>query len=185
AVLAAANADAQVPPPPPPSPLIYEAPAAADIRSFSPPDNSFRADFPGEPKVTEKESGDLKIRTFRVYRKGSNSVIEINEFSRDISAEDGAVFGLIREGFLKKRDVQITSEKDIELDGYLGKEFVIDDGYVHRVVRVFVADRRTYEIHSDATNWHILTKYNPEVVAKFEEDTARFFKSFRLAKSKP
>ena len=175
---------AQQAPPPPPPPLIYEAPATTDIKSFTAADKSFTADFPGKPEVDEKMMGNGKVYSFRVYRKGSNSVIGITEFMDDLSSESERVFKVVRERMQKRPDTKIVSEKEAKLGGYTGKEFVIDDGFVHRISRVFIVRQRIYEIYVDVTNWHILTRHNPEIVAAFEKEAVRFFDSFHLTETK-
>ena len=179
-VIAAAAQDG-----PPPPPLIYAPPAAADIQTFSSSDKSFTASFPGKPEVEEKMMGNAKVSSIRVYRKGSNSVIGITDFMRDISANSEQVFKMVRERMVAKGDAKIVSEKDVKLDTYAGKEFVIDSGMVHRISRVFVVRERIYEIYIDVTNWQILTDHNPKVVSEFDKEATRFLDSFQLAKTKP
>jgi len=169
---------------PPPPALIYAPPTVTEIQSFTSADKSFSVAFPGKPEVEEKMMGNAKVSSFRVYRKGSNSVIGITDFLRDISANSERAFKMVRERMLAKGDAKLISEKDVTVDGYAGKEFVTDSGSTHRVSRVFVVRERIYEIYVDAVNWDILTKDLPNVVAAFEKETARFFASFHLTQPK-
>jgi hypothetical protein len=180
-ILAAAVATLAQTQGPPPPPLIYAPPAASDMKSFTAADKTFSANFPGTPEVEEKMMGNGKVYSFRTYRKGSNSVIGITEFGRDVSRDPEPVFKMIRERILRKPNVNITSEKDVKLETFAGKEFVIEDGFVHRISRVYLVRERIYEIYVDATNWHILKAHNPAVVLSFEKEASRFFDSFRLA----
>jgi hypothetical protein len=166
----------------PPSPVLYSAPAASEIQTFTAPDKSFSASFPGKPEVEEKMMGNAKVSSFRVYRKGSNTVIGITDFMRDISGNPERVFKMVRDRMLLKPDSKIASEKDIKLDSHAGKEFVIDSGYVHRISRVFIVRERIYEVYIDVTNWNILA---PTVVSSFEKEATRFLDSFRLVQSNP
>ena len=167
---------------PAPAPLLYSAPAASEIETFTAPDKSFSASFPGKPEVEEKMMGNAKVSSFRVYRKGSNTVIGITDFMRDISGYPERVFKTVRDRMLLKPDTKIVSEKDIKLDSYVGKEFVIDSGPVHRISRVFIARERIYEVYIDVTNWNIL---RPIAVSSFEKEATRFLDSFLIAPSKP
>ena len=128
--------------------------------------------------------GNAKVSSFRVYRKGSNSVIGITDFLRDISGNSERAFKMVRERMLAKGDAKLISEKDVAVDGYAGKEFVIDSGSTYRISRVFVVRERIYEIYVDVVNWDILTKDLPNVGTAFEKETARFFASFRLTQPK-
>lgn len=171
----------ELPPPPsrrnPPPPLIYTAPLYEEIEEFSSLDKSFIASFPGKPKVEERDLGAAKTATYRVYRKGSNSTVNITEYREDLSSRTDEAFKLIREGIRNTPRSRIEAETEIELDGRKGKEFRIDLTMQYRIVRIFIVGKRVFEIQSDVTNWHIIGEKTKE---EWRKETDRFFSSFRI-----
>lgn len=172
---------AQTPPPPPP-PLIYEAPEKSELKEFVSEDKSFQITFPGVPKITKQETGSGTITNYRVYRQGSNSIVNTIEFGGDVEINEEKIYELVRSSVAKTPKSTIQVEKDFQIDGKTGKEFEILRDYHFEKVRILIAGKRIYEIKSDVTNWHILSKYNNDKAIEFAEETRRFFDSFKLNK---
>lgn len=166
-------------PGPPPAPLIYKAPQPSDLRKFTPSDNSFSAEFPSEPKLEEKDLGAAITRTYKVYRSGSNSVISVTEYKEDLPVSIEEAFRLIRQGILTEPRSLMDGESDIDLNGFNGREYRINLDLRYRIVRIFIVDRRIFEIQSDITNWHIILD---DVKAAWRKETDRFFSSFKILK---
>ncbi len=92
------------------------------------------------------------------------------------------VYEVVKTNLLKLPKSTIEAEKDIEISGIAGKEFDVLQDYDFQKVRILIVGRRIYEIKSDVTNWHILTKSYPGKVADFKSETERFFASFKPLK---
>jgi hypothetical protein len=176
----ALTVSAQAPPPPPPPPLIYKAPGKSDFKEFISEEKNFQIVFPGAPKITKQESENGTVTSYQVYREGSNSIVGITEFKYDLEKNRERIYEIMKAAFLKSPKTKIESEKDIQLNGLPGKEFNLLSDFQYQRTRIFIVGERIYEIRNDVTNWHILTKYNKEKVDDFNNETERFFNSFKF-----
>ncbi|MCY7345910.1 MAG: hypothetical protein LH614_06775 [Pyrinomonadaceae bacterium] len=168
--------------PPPPAPLIYKAPEKSILEEFIPEDKSFQITFPGVPKITKQEIANGKATNYRVYRQGSNSIL--NTIDYDFALNDAAkIYEVVKANLLKIPKSTIEAEKDIKIDGISGKEFDVLQDYQFQKIRILIVGKRIYEIRNDVTNWHILSEYDKDKVAEFENETTRFFNSFKSLKS--
>lgn len=173
---------AQSPPPPPP-PLIYSAPAKSELKEFVSEDKTFQITFPGVPKIAKEKINDGNFTGYSVYRQGSNSIVNTVDYDFEVEGQSEKVFENIRASFLQISKTTIEAEKDIEVDNVSGKEFDVLQDYNYQKIRILIVGKRIYELRNDVTNWHILSKFNKEKVAEFEEETKRFFASFKILKS--
>ena len=170
------------PPPPPPPPLIYKAPAIGELKEFVSEDKTFQITFPGVPKVFKQEISGAKIVNYGLYRQGSNSVVNAYDYEYELSDSE-KIYQIVRDNLLKVPNTKIESEKDIKVGDLAGKEFDVLRDFNFQKIRILVSGSRLYEIKSDVTNWHILSKYNQEKVADFRNETERFFASFKILKA--
>ena len=111
--------------PPPPPPLIYNSPAKSDLKEFIPEDKSFQITFSGIPTKTEKEVEKNLITTYKVYRQGSNSLVNVIEFEDNVEDIKDKIYELARNSYLKQPKSKIEAEKDIQLDGRPAKVFEV------------------------------------------------------------
>jgi hypothetical protein len=162
---------------PPPPPLIYSAPKDVDIKEFVSEEGKFKVSFAGAPKVEKNQTSEAITTNYKIYRQGSNSVVATNDFSIDLESIKDKFFELVKTNILKNTKAKITEEKEIQIDGKTGKEFVVDYGMTNLRIRILPVGKRVYEINSDVTNWHIIGEKTKK---EFEKETERFFNSFRL-----
>lgn len=164
---------------PPPPPLIYNAPDKSVLREFVSDDKTFQITFPGVAEVTKNESPDGNVLTHRVYRKGSNSIVNVLDYEVDLSDKE-KIYEAIKSSLLKNRDSTIQAEKGIKIGGLDARQFDVLRGSTFQKVALLIVGKRLYEIKTDVTNWQILSDYEKDKVVDFETETARFFASFRL-----
>jgi hypothetical protein len=178
-------------PPPPPAPLIYKAPEKSELKEFLSDDSKFQVTFPGEPKITKQEFENGFIITYRVYRQGSNSIVSVIEYKNNVEDKreeiiehyKNTIFNIPNKVYSSTfPPPKITEEKDFQLEGIKGKEFAFESNMQFTKVRLLFVGKKVYEIKSDVTNWHILTKHVKDKVADFEQETKRFFDSFKFLK---
>ena len=165
-------------PPPPPAPLIYTAPGKNELKEFIADDKTFSITFPGTPKVSTETAENAKVTIYRVYRSGSNSIVNTADFNFELENNKEKIYETIKNTYLKIPKSSLVAENDFEFDGKKGKEFEILQDYTFLIIRVLIAGTRIYELRSDVTNWHIISKYNKDKVAEFKNETRRFFASF-------
>ncbi len=168
------------PPPPPSAPLIYKAPGASDLKDFVSEDKTFQATFPGVLKITKQEIENGFVTSYRVYRFGSNSIVNALDFNVDLEQRKEKIVENIKNSFLKLPKTTIEAERDFQIDGKTGKEFDVLQDFKYQRVRILVVGARVYEIKSDATNWHIIGDATKK---QFFAETERFFNSFKHLKS--
>lgn len=166
-------------PPPPPAPLIYKSPEKKDLQEYTASNKSFKAIFPGTPQVSENKEKISTSISYSVKRMGSLSLVLINEF--DVNTEDklSYVFESVKSGLIKQ-NLKIENEKDIKIDGIVGKEFSASDALTFQKARIFATGKRIYIILSDVTNWQILNNFHKDKVEEFNNETDRFFNSFKI-----
>jgi len=168
---------------PPPAPLIYRAPEKSELKEFTSEDTAFQITFPGVPKTSEQEISNGNVTNYRVYRQGSNSIVNTIDYNFELESNMEKIYETVKANLLKVPKSTVEAEKDIKVDGKVGKEFNVLQDYQFQKIRILIVGKRIYEIRSDVTNWHILSKYNKEKVVDFENETERFFSSFKLNKS--
>lgn len=169
--------------PPPPAPLIYKAPQKTDLNEFVSEDNTFQITFPGVPKITKQEIPNGTVTNYRVYRQGSSSVVNAIDYNFELENQKEKIYEIVKNNLLKAPKAAIGAERDIIISGTAGKEFDVLQDYQFQTIRVLIIGRRIYEIKSDVTNWHILSKYNKDKAVDFENETRRFLDSFKSIKS--
>ncbi|MBA2335023.1 MAG: hypothetical protein H0V90_08810 [Blastocatellia bacterium] len=146
---------AQTPAPPPP-PLIFSKPDPSEVFEYTAEDNSFKATFPGKLSLSDQVLDKAFIRRYRVYRKGSNSIIGVTTFKTKVSEKYSKIFSAIRESLAKLPKTSIVVDKDIKFGGKTAHEFEILSDFQYRRIRIFVIGAQIFEIQSDVTNWHII-----------------------------
>ncbi len=167
------------PPPPPPPPLIYEPPTTDDFVDFMADDGSFTATFPGEPTKSVEKQVQATITTYRVYRKGSNSIVGMTSLSADMTSQSDQLFSAIRAAIGQRQRTKIIAERDIELGGFMGREFEVDYGLRYGITRVYITGATAIEIQCDVANWSLLSD---KVKADWRTEANRFFSSFIINK---
>lgn len=165
-----------------PPPIIYKAPEKVEIREFFADDRSFQAAFPGVPNVSRQELENGSFTNFRVYRAGSNSVVNISVFNFDLETDRDKIYEFVRGNFLKTPNSRIETEKDISIGGKPAKEFEILRALQFQKTRILVSGSRVFEMTSDVTNWHLLSNLTKK---EFFDETERFFSSFKLGAGTP
>ncbi len=165
---------------PPPRALIYNAPDTKELKEFTSTENNFKAIFPGIPKVNKQDWEKVSVTSFRIYRQGSNTILNVYEFKNDLEQIKEKGYELLKTSLLKTPDAKFEAERDVQTNGIGAKEFDFLVGLQFQRIRVLIVGNRVYELKNDVTNWHILSKYNKEKVADFERETTRFFESFKL-----
>lgn len=175
-------AQKQLPPPPPPAPLIYNAPDKGELKEFLSEDKTFQITFPGVPKINKQATEEAAFMNYLVYRTGSHSIINTADFNFEIESIKEKFYETYKSNLLKSPKTTVQAERDVKIDGRDGKEFDVLSDYQFQKVRILIVGRRAYELKSGVTNWQILSKYNKEKVADFENETARFFNSFKHLK---
>lgn len=163
-------------PAPPPPPLIYSPPASSEIEDFTPTTKLFSARFPGKPSESNRNVNDAVITTYRVYRKGSNSVVAVTETMTLLANRSEEAFRLIKES-IEQNGGKIERESEIVVGDWTGKEFGFRQDLGFRRLRVFIVGARILEIQSDVTNWHIISD---KVKDEWNKETQRFFDSFKI-----
>lgn len=169
-------------PPPPPAPLIYKAPNASDLRNFVSEDKTFQITFPGIPKISKQEIPNGNVTSYRVYRQGSNSIVNTIDYNFELENNAERIYENVRTTLLKVPKSTIEAERDVKIGDMSGKEFDVLQDYQFQKIRILIVAKRIYEIKSDVTNFHILSKYNREKITDFKNETERFFASFKLSK---
>lgn len=167
----------------PPAPLIYQAPDKTALKEFTSPETNFSAVFPGVPKVVKRDMDPAQVTVFSVARTGSSSTVTVFEFQNDLEDSRERTFELFKGSLLKSAKLKLEAERNVQFNGKAAKEFDISEDLMFYKVRLIVSGNRIYELKTDVTNWHILTKYNQDRVIAFENETKRFFESFRLLES--
>ena len=170
---------AQSPPPPPPPPLIYKAPEKTILQEFVSSNKDFKAIFPGTPQIKEEKLENGSFTMYRIYRQGSNSIVNVSESVTDIEKQKDKVYEMARANFLKEPRTKIESEKDVSNSGITGKEFSVTDNFTYRKVRFFITGKKVYEIINDVTNWHVIGEKTKK---EYFDETDRFFDSFKILK---
>lgn len=168
--------------PPPPKPLIYKAPLNSDLKEFVSEDKTFQITFPGTPLASQQEIDNGKVVSYRVYRQGSNSVVNVVNYNFEL-ADKEKTYEAIKANVLKIPKSTVEAEKEVEINGLKAKEYDVSVDYHFLKIRVFIVGNRIYELRSDVTNWHILSKHSQEKVLEFKNETERFFNSFKVLKS--
>ena len=166
--------------PPPPAPLIYKAPNTSDLKDFVSEDKTFQATFPGTPKITKQEVENGFVTSYRVYRYGSNSIVNVLDYNSDLENYKEKIFENIKNSFIKSPKTTIQAERDFQFKEKTGKEFDVLQDFNYQRVRLLVVGTRVYELISDATNWHIIGEVTKK---QFFAETERFFNSFEHLKS--
>ena len=166
-----------------PPPLIYSAPEKSELKEFTAEDNTFQVTFPGIPKIAEQKITDGNITSYSTYRKGSNSIVNTIEYDFDVENQSKKIFENIKNTLLETPKLTIRAERNINFDGFSGKEFDVLQDYQYQKIRILIIGKRIYELRSDVTNWHILNQYQKEKIIEFEEETKRFFSSFKIKNS--
>lgn len=167
-------------PPPPPPPLIYKAPEKSELKDFVADDKTFRATFPGVPQFSRQKSESAVVTNYRVYRKGSNSVVTVIDFDYDVEGAREKIYENERNHFLKLPNTVVQAERDFQTDGRTGREFDVLQNYFFHKIRVLVVGARVYEIKTDATNLHVVGEKTKK---EFADETDRFFNSFKHLKA--
>ncbi len=173
---------AQAPPPPPP--LIYKAPEKTDFKEFISEDKTFQITFAGAPKVTNQTLEYGALTSYRVYKQSSNSivnVIELNKGQEQLENNKQKFYDLIGGQFLKVPKTTIEAEKAVQIAGEIGKELDILQDYEYTKIRILIVGNRIYQLQNDVTNWHII---NDSTKKAYNNETQRFFDSFKLIKDK-
>lgn len=165
---------AQSPLPPPP-PLIFSKPDPSEIFEYSAEDKSFKASFPGKPIQSNQFVDGVPITSYRMYRKGSNSIVGVTTSRTDLSMKSAQRYSAVRELLLKLPKTSITVDKAIESNGKTAHEFEVLSDFHYRRIRIFVVGPQIFEIQSDVTNWHII---GDKVKTAWREESDRFFNSF-------
>lgn len=176
---------------PPPPPLIWATPSETEIKEFVSKDLGFKISFPGNPKLETKQVDGVDESFFKVYRKGSNSIVRIFAYKKKVEKFRDEIVKNYRDSIMnspppyfgaKFPKPEIISENEFNLGKHKGIEFVYKFDLSFAKVRLLFVDKRVYEIKSDVTNWHILTQSYPKKVDEFDKETKRFFDSFQLIK---
>ncbi len=174
------DSNRSAPPPPPPAPLIYKAPEKSDFKDFVSEDGTFQITFPGVPKLTKQELENGILTNYRVYRQGSNSIVNTIDFIFDVETNKEKIYENYKINLLKTPKTTVEAERDFQIEGKTGKEFDVRLDFYYQKIRIFVVGTRVYEIKSDATNWHII---NDATKKQFFSETDRFFNSFKSLKT--
>lgn len=167
------------PPPPPPPPLIYEPPSTSDFVDFMADDGFFTVTFPGEPTKKVEKQGQATMTSYRVYRKGSNSIVGTTSLAADMTGNSDQLFSAIREAIGQRQRTKIVAERDIELRGFIGREFEVDYGLRYGIIRIYLSGAKVIEIQCDVTNWSLLSD---KVKSEWRTEANRFFSSLIINK---
>ena len=177
-------------PPPPPPPLIWEPPAATDLSEFSDTQSGFKVVFPGVPKKETVQSGELTNITAKLYRKGSNTSVAILRFPESIEVKKALIFESYKNhlgDLLERQDrpaagrsIEILFDRKLKIGGIEGREIGFSSGFHFVHFAVFARGNVLFELKSDVTNWHILSKHKPERAAEFTSEASRFINSVQF-----
>nr|HQU84902.1 hypothetical protein [Pyrinomonadaceae bacterium] len=169
-------------PPPPPPPLIFSAPTAANIKEFRAESFGFKSDFPGIPQNVEEKLKVGKGNVFKSRFTGADYLVRVIEFDFNVekSVDSSQIFEIFKTKYLDDPSNEIVSEKTVTFNGKNAKEFEVKDTFYFNKVKVIINEDRIYEIFINVTNWHILSKYNPEKVKEFQNEADRFHSSFQF-----
>lgn len=177
-------------PPPPPPPLIYSAPQDADFKEFISKDAGFSISFPGTPDSKVVQGEGFVLTYFKTRRKGSNSIVTLIEYKKNVAEKADKIIERYRETILNhpltigksQYPSKITRDNEINSGGFIGREIEYVSDLEFTKIRLLFSGKRVYEIKTDVTNWHILNQFHKEIVADFEKESARFFNSFKIIK---
>ncbi|HEY0657795.1 MAG TPA: hypothetical protein VGD05_04950 [Pyrinomonadaceae bacterium] len=153
------------------------------MKDFVSEDKTFQITFPGIPKITKQEMENAAVTSHRIYRQGSNSIVNVYDYGFEIEGQKDKILETVKNNLLKKPKSTIESEKDIEIGGLTGKELQVLQDYQFQIIRILITGKRIYELKNDVTNWHILSKFNNDKVEEFKVETRRFFDSFKIIQS--
>lgn len=163
------NARLNAPPPP-----IPPAPKASEFKPYKSPNDLFRVNFPGEPKVIDAGPSipdkmledkwtrvELKPRIYSVrYKHYETDRDPAEELQHQIDLQVGQTL----EG-------KVTDSKDVKLKGHPGKEVVIIDDDKARRVKLIIHGKDVYQVFIDLP-----------VAEVNGEDAKAFIESFELLK---
>jgi hypothetical protein len=164
----------------PPRALIYQAPDKTSFQEYSSPEKNFSIVFPGVPKVDKRDLDRAQVTIFSVARSASQSTVTVFEFQGDLEDSREQTFELFRSSLQKSAKLKIEAERNILFDGKAAKEFDLSENLTFIKIRIIVSGNRIYEIKTDVLGWQNLNQFNKARAAEFENESKRFFDSFKL-----
>lgn len=174
-------------PPPPPPPLIYSAPSAAEIKEFVETQYKFKVSFPAIPDKVLRTEGNVTQVVYTARRKGSNSSVAVVIFPADMTSHADRMYEAYKSDLAKlsvggkwasSGKSVVTLDRELTVNGTEGREFGYESDLHFTHVAIFVKGNLFFEVKTDVTNWHILTKWHPDIVREFNSESARFIASF-------
>lgn len=131
----------------------------------------FRAIFPREPDIGNQGTGNSAMRGLKVIDAKVHWFVLYADFDRLIIGESQ-----IREHYqqsleaLVNRGTRVVKHTDVNLNGRLGLELILQDKSKVGFMRVFVVDRRVYTLDVD--------QMRSDLPEKIPADVQEFFDSF-------
>jgi len=160
--------------------LLVAVPALAadswqEFRSF---EGGFAVQLPGPPKVTADppDANGVSSHSFLVDRDKTAYMVGYDQYPAGKLAvlDPVRVLDVSRDDLIKGREVTLTEDRPLKLEGHPGRElvFVAKDGFT-QMVRLYVVGDRLYQTLSGGPKGHEKT---PEA--------KRFHDSFHLIRTK-
>jgi hypothetical protein len=143
-------------------------------------EEGFRILFPGEPKrsVGQAEGKDGPVPNVRyevVNRNGyfNFSHADFDAMQHQNAAELRVNYDFLRDGILTTMNAELLRENEIKTDGHLGREFTMKKDNELILYRVFIIDKRQYQLIT-------AVKLSNKQVGEFENASTKFFESFHI-----
>jgi hypothetical protein len=117
--------------------------AQGDVwREYRRDDLGFRIEMPGEPKVDDSELKDIELRSVEVEVDYEDMTfgVQWNEWKRPLPAEE--FFKMWREG-MRLAGMPVTSERPLEINGFVAREFVRESPDINYIRREFIGGNLT------------------------------------------
>lgn len=145
----------------------------ATWKEIAEPKLGFTVTMPAEPTRESKTIDDMKIETLTaagdgVFCLAGHLVVPGPELSREGQEEFFKNFG---GGLVSSMKAKVTAEKEINLNGYLGRELTLENGIVSGVCRMYMANGHAYMLVTI-----------PTLGGKADGAMAKFLDSFQLTK---
>jgi hypothetical protein len=151
--------------------------------TIAPANSGFSVAFPGQPSPSVqpvKDQPGLEHHMLSLETEPAGYVVTYVQFNEDVTDPDAVKLLLDRgrEGGLASSGGKLKSEKDIKLNGFSGREWLVDlPGGLSATARAYWVKRQLYQLIFVA-----IPKANegPEAIKVRQDLANKFFESFTL-----
>ena len=148
-----------------------QGPAGAEWKRYRYDADRFSVEFPGAPQAKPND-GNTGTRYFTSLENDSFAYfVEKAELPADLNKTPEQIFEGYVDGAAKGTNSTIKNQKAISLNGYPGREFVLESDKLTMHFRLYLLNKTLYQI---------LVVANTSMLSRAETD--RFLNSFELLK---